>query len=83
MAIIRTSEMREMSERDLAKRLEELKLELSKARAQISVGGVQENRGRVKEIRRTIARALTLKREAKSKSSKAPAKQAAPRGGKK
>ena len=44
---------------DMKKRLVELKLELSKSRAQIAVGGSAQNPGRVRELRRTIARMLT------------------------
>jgi len=48
-----------MTHPDLINRLNELRLELAKERAQIAVGGSPSNPGRVKEIRKTIARILT------------------------
>lgn len=59
MAIIRTREIPKMETREIRKRLAELKLELAKERGQISVGGSASNTGRVKEMRKTIARLLT------------------------
>ncbi len=52
-------EIREMKKEDLQKRLNELRLELMKERAQSEVGGTPSNPGRVRELRRTIARILT------------------------
>jgi large subunit ribosomal protein L29 len=52
-----------MTHPDLINRLNELKLELAKERGQIAVGGSASNPGKVKEIKKTIARILTeLKR---------------------
>ncbi len=59
MAIIRRKELHELSEGDLMKRLGEARLEFSKDRAQITVGGSAQNPGKVKELRKTIARMLT------------------------
>jgi large subunit ribosomal protein L29 len=52
-----------MTKNDLINRLNELKLELVKEKGQIAIGGSPKNPGRIREIRRTIARILTeLKR---------------------
>jgi len=59
MAIIKKKQLREMSESEIKKRLEELRLELSKDRAQTAVGGSPPNPGKTKEVRKTIARMLT------------------------
>jgi len=56
-------QIREMSREELKKKLNDLRLELMKERAQIAVGGSPSNPGRIKEIRRTIARILTKLRE--------------------
>jgi large subunit ribosomal protein L29 len=48
-----------MSRPDLINRLNELRLELAKERGQIAIGGTPSNPGRIKEIKRTIARILT------------------------
>jgi len=47
----------------LDKRMDELKLELSKERANINIGAPVTSPGRVKEIRKTVARILTVKNE--------------------
>ena len=63
MAILRTKEIREMNERDLDKKLNELQLELAKERANINIGASVSSPGRIKEIKKTIARIKTVKRE--------------------
>jgi len=59
VAIIKKKQIKEMSHDDLIKRLSELKLELSKDKGQIAIGGSPSNPGRVKEVKKTIARILT------------------------
>ena len=59
MAIIKKKQMKEMSNADLNKRISELRLELAKERSQIAVGGSASNPGRVREVKRTIAKILT------------------------
>ena len=63
MAIYRTKALRDMSMDELDKKLKELRMELMKEMAKIKVGGVPDNPGRIREIRRTIARILTIKKE--------------------
>ncbi|MDY6776921.1 MAG: 50S ribosomal protein L29 [Candidatus Nanohaloarchaea archaeon] len=60
MAILRTEEIRDMADEELEEKLEDLNLELSKEKGQIEVGGFPEDPGRIKEIRRTIARIKTV-----------------------
>ncbi|MDY6769818.1 MAG: 50S ribosomal protein L29 [Candidatus Nanohaloarchaea archaeon] len=60
MAILRSDEAREMSRDELEEKLDDLNLELSKERGQIAVGGFPEDPGRIKEIKRTIARIKTV-----------------------
>ncbi|MFH0928764.1 MAG: 50S ribosomal protein L29 [Candidatus Aenigmatarchaeota archaeon] len=45
----------------MASRLSELRLELAKERSQIAIGGSASNPGRIKEVKKTIARILTEK----------------------
>lgn len=59
MAIIKKKQLRELSVEEIKKRLVELRLELSKDRAQIAVGGTPANPGRTREVCKTIARLLT------------------------
>ncbi len=65
MAILRTKEIRKMTDQELDKKMEELRLDLSKKKAQIIIGGAPENAGKIKEIGRTIARIMTIKKERK------------------
>lgn len=63
MPILRMEEIREMTPDERSRRLEELRTELSKLRTMISAGGSVENPGRVKALRRTVAKLLTVMRE--------------------
>ena len=63
MPILRMQEIRELSAEEQGRRLDELRTELSKLQTMINAGGSVENPGRVKAIRRTIARILTVMRE--------------------
>ena len=60
---MRIKELRKVKPEDLDKKLNELKLELLKERGNIEMGGNIKNPGRIKIIRRDIARILTLKKE--------------------
>jgi large subunit ribosomal protein L29 len=63
LAIIKKRQIKEMSHADLNNRMNELKLELVKETGQIAIGGSPSNPGRVREIKKTIAKILTeLKR---------------------
>jgi large subunit ribosomal protein L29 len=63
MAIMRKKELRKMERKDIDKKVGEMRLEMAKERASIKVGANVTSPGRIKEIRRTIARASTIKRE--------------------
>lgn len=70
MAILRVSEIRKMRPEERAKKLSELYAELSKLRATIASGGSIENPGRIKALKKTIARILTIQREEELKKAK-------------
>lgn len=63
MAIIRAKNIRDMRAEDRFKKLKELKLELFKEKGKIDVGGISDNPGKIRELRRTIARILTIDKE--------------------
>ena len=63
MAVLRTKEIRKLDEKETKKKLDELRLELSKERAKINIGASVTSPGRIKDIRRAIARILTHERE--------------------
>jgi len=60
MAIIKNRELKNISGEELNKKLNELKLELMKEKAS-AYSGITKNPGKIKEIKRTIAKILTIK----------------------
>lgn len=65
MPILRLKEISSLSPDDRAKKLMELRAELSRLRTMISAGGAVENPTRARELRRTIAQILTIANEEK------------------
>ncbi len=65
MAILRVDEIRNMNPTERQEELDKLRLELIRERAVASAGGAPENPGKIKEIRRTIARINTIQKEPK------------------
>lgn len=63
MPILRVKEIRDMSAEDRRKRLLELQTELVRLKTMIKAGGAIENPARIRELRRTIARILTIEGE--------------------
>lgn len=66
MAIIKKSELKNMKEEQIGSRMIELKKELVKINAQLAIGTMPENPGRVREIKRTIAKLNTVLRTRQS-----------------
>jgi len=62
MTILRPSEIRAMSREERLKKLEELRAELIRLRA-MARRGTLDKPGRIREIKRTIARILTINHE--------------------
>ncbi|MHA1978362.1 MAG: 50S ribosomal protein L29 [Candidatus Hodarchaeales archaeon] len=62
MAILRKARIREMDAKEREKKLQELKTELLTLRSKASTGAL-ESAGRVRELRRTIARIYTISKE--------------------
>jgi large subunit ribosomal protein L29 len=67
MAVLRLKEIRAMSEKDLGEKLKSLRLELAKERANINIGASVSSPGKIREVRRTIAKILTVKGEKRLK----------------
>ncbi|WP_049969846.1 50S ribosomal protein L29 [Haladaptatus cibarius] len=63
MAILHTGEIRDMTPAEREAELEELETELLNTKAVKAAGGAPENPGRIKELRRTIARIKTIQQE--------------------
>lgn len=66
MAILRVKDVKKLGKKELSEKLNELKLELAKERANIAIGATVTSPGRIKEIRRGIARIETEKSSRKS-----------------
>lgn len=66
MPILRASEIREMDEEEIDEHLTELQSDLMKIKGVIASGGVPEDLGKTREIRKTIARIETIKKERKT-----------------
>jgi large subunit ribosomal protein L29 len=63
MPILRVKEIRGMSHDDRLKRLSELRTELIRLKTMVKAGGSLDNPARVHELRKTIARILTIDNE--------------------
>ena len=63
MTILHTSEIRDMTPAEREAELEDLETELLNAEAVKAAGGMPDNPGRIKELRRTIARIKTIQNE--------------------
>ena len=63
MPILRVKEIRGMSHDDRQKRLGELRTELVRLKTMVKAGGSLDNPARVHELRKTIARILTIDNE--------------------
>ena len=63
MAILRSKEIWEMEYEEIQEKLLELKSELSKNVSKSAASGVVENPGNIRELKRTIARVLTIMKE--------------------
>ncbi len=63
MPIIRLKDIREMSSEDREKKVVELRTELLRLKTMIKAGGAIDNPARVRELRKAIARLLTVENE--------------------
>jgi len=63
MPILRLSEIRKMSQEERKRRLTELRAELMRMRTMVEAGGALDNPYRIRELKRTIARILTVMNE--------------------
>lgn len=63
MGIIRMKEIRKLTPEQMDTRLKEYRAQLSEKYAQLSAGGSIDDTGKITELRKTIARILTVKNE--------------------
>ena len=74
---MKLNEMRSMALSDAIEQLAQLRAELAKERAVVAGGTRPENPGKIRQLRKTIARMLTIMRERELKGEKMPAAAAA------
>ena len=67
MALMRKKDMRKLEGKELEKKLGEMRLELAKQRASVKIGASVTSPGRIRELRKTVARGLTIKKERSAK----------------
>ncbi|HKU33647.1 MAG TPA: 50S ribosomal protein L29 [Candidatus Nitrosotalea sp.] len=67
MSRLKMKTVRELNETDLKDRLDQLRSELTKLRIESSKGTLRKDSGKVKPLRRDIARVLTRLNEMKTK----------------
>jgi large subunit ribosomal protein L29 len=65
MAIFKMKEIRVMNDGEIAEELHKLELDLIRERGIVTAGGAPEKPGRIRDIRRTIARIKTVQTERK------------------
>jgi large subunit ribosomal protein L29 len=71
MALLRTSEIREMSKEERLKKLRELRNDLMHERGVAAMGGAPASPGRIRAIRSNVSRLLTIIGEENLKNSEA------------
>ncbi len=63
MPILRVKDIRSMSSEDRRKKLTELRTELARLKTTVKAGGAIENPSRLRELRKAVARILTIENE--------------------
>lgn len=63
MPLIRVKEIRDMRPDERRKKLMELRTELMRLKTMVKAGGAVDNPSRIRELRKAIARILTIERE--------------------
>lgn len=63
MAVLKSRDARKMGNEELEKRAHELRLEVAKEKANIAIGAPVSSPGKMRDMKKTIARILTIKKE--------------------
>jgi large subunit ribosomal protein L29 len=63
--ILRLKDIKSMSAEDRDKKLSELRAELARLKTMVRAGGAVENPARIRELRKAIAKLITIKNEDK------------------
>ncbi|MBC8251865.1 MAG: 50S ribosomal protein L29 [Candidatus Nitrosopelagicus sp.] len=65
MAMLKMKSIRELNEKDLRERIEQMKTELSKLQTENAKGTLRKETGKIKKVRKEVARLLTRLNEVK------------------
>jgi large subunit ribosomal protein L29 len=65
MGILKMKSIRELNEKDLRDRVEQMKAELSKLQTENAKGTLRKETGKIKKVRKDVARLLTRLNEVK------------------
>jgi large subunit ribosomal protein L29 len=63
MPTMKMREIRDMSKEERVRRLSELRTDLVRMRTMVKAGGAVENPSRIRELKKTVARILTVMNE--------------------
>jgi large subunit ribosomal protein L29 len=74
LPILRKRDLNQMLPEERTKKITELRAELTNIRTSVRAGGTVENPARIKELRRTIARLLTMENLARREAPETTAK---------
>lgn len=64
---MKAKEIRQMNDQDLMNKLKDIRTEYMKEQSQVAVGTVPKSPGKIKDMRRTIAKINTILHERQSK----------------
>ena len=70
--IARAKDLRNMNPEEIEKKLNEVQAEVIRQKGKKTSGGAPESPGRMKELRRTVARIITIQKELGEKSKSKP-----------
>jgi large subunit ribosomal protein L29 len=70
MTLLRLKDIRDMSSEQRTERVNELRTELARLKTMVAAGGSIDNPSQIHEMRKTIARILTVEAEEKRKNEK-------------
>ena len=67
MAMLKMKSIRELNEKDLRDRIEQMKTELSKLQTENAKGTLRKETGKIRKVRKEVARLMTRLNEVKEK----------------
>ena len=65
MAMLKMKSIRELNEKDLVDRIEQMKTELSKLQTENAKGTLRKETGKIRKVKREVARLMTRLNEVK------------------